>query len=405
MAENEATSRELAGRESWPLRFVLRAFGRWRYGSLSVILPNGERVEFAGTEPGPHAELEFRNYKLVRKLLLRGDIGFAESYMDGDWETPHLDVLLEAFLRNEPALAEIAEGGWLARLTNKALHQLRRNSRAGSRRNISYHYDLGNAFYGLWLDETWAYSSAVFATPEQALVEAQTNKFRLMLERLDLQAEHHLLEIGSGWGGFALYAARETGCRVTSITLSQEQLEEAQRRAEAEGLSAQVEFRLLDYRDLNCQYDRVVSIEMYEAVGERYWPEYFASLERVLKPGGRAAIQGITIDHEIFDYYRRNVDFIQTYIFPGGMLASVKAFEERVNVAGLRFDDARFYGQHYAATLREWRRRVWLARDKVTALFDARFLRMWLYYLAYCEVGFRLGRIDLMQVTLHKPAD
>lgn len=403
MSENEAT-RNLTGRDSWRLRLVQQVFARWRYGSLSVILPDGQRLEFAGSEAGPHAEFEIRDYAMLRKCLLRGDIGFAEAYMDGDWDSPNLTLTLEAFLRNESAWDDVGTGGWISRLLTHTLHRLRRNSRSGSRRNIAYHYDLGNAFYALWLDETWAYSSAVFERPGQALAEAQRNKFRLMLERLDLKPEHHLLEIGSGWGGFALYAARETGCRVTSITLSQEQLDEARRRAEAEGLSDRVEFKLLDYRDLQGQYDRLVSIEMYEAVGEQYWPQYFGTLQRALKPGGRAAIQGITIDHSIFDYYRQNVDFIQTYIFPGGMLASREVFAERATQAGLRVEDARFYGPHYADTLQEWHRRVWQSRERILQMFDRRFLRMWHYYLAYCEVGFRLGRIDLMQVTLHKPA-
>jgi cyclopropane-fatty-acyl-phospholipid synthase len=244
----------------------------------------------------------------------------------------------------------------------------------------------------------------VFARPDQDLVEAQRNKFRLMLERLDLKPGQHLLEIGSGWGGFALYAARETGCRVTSITLSQQQLEAARERAQQAGLADRVEFRLQDYRDLRETYDRVVSIEMYEAVGEQYWPAYFATLARTLKPGGRAAIQGITIDHANFEYYRQNVDFIQTYIFPGGMLASAEVFAERARAAGLALSEVRFYGQHYAQTLAEWHRRVWQARERIQQMFDARFLRMWRYYLGYCEAGFRLGRIDLMQVTLHKPA-
>ncbi|MGH8457877.1 MAG: class I SAM-dependent methyltransferase, partial [Nevskiales bacterium] len=404
MSENEAT-RSMTGRESWQMRFVQRVLGRWRYGSLSVILPDGQRLEFAGAEPGPRAEFEIRHYAMLRKCLLRGDIGFAEAYMDGDWDSPHLTLMLDAFLRNESAWDEVGEGGWFARLLTKALHRLRRNSRSGSRRNIAYHYDLGNAFYALWLDETWAYSSAVFAHPGQALADAQRNKFRLMLERLDLKPEHHLLEIGSGWGGFALHAARETGCRVTSITLSQGQLDEARRRATQAGLADRVEFRLLDYRDLQGQYDRLVSIEMYEAVGERYWPQYFATLSRALKPGGRAAIQGITIDHSIFEYYRQNVDFIQTYIFPGGMLASVEAFGQRVRAAGLTLADARFHGQDYAKTLNEWHKQVWQVRDKIQHMFDERFLRMWHYYLAYCETGFRLGRIDLMQVTLHKLPD
>jgi cyclopropane-fatty-acyl-phospholipid synthase len=403
MAENEAV-RPLGERDSWRLRSVQRLLGRWQCGSLSVVLPDGERLEFAGQQPGPQAELEIHRYSLLRKFLLRGDIGFAEAYLDGDWDTPSLTQLMEFFLQNETAWNENGNGSWLARWSIKALHRLRRNTRRGSRRNIAYHYDLGNAFYGLWLDETWAYSGAVFRQPDQSLAEAQRNKFELMLRRLDLKPEHHLLEIGCGWGGFALHAAHQTGCRVTGITLSREQLEEARRRAAAAGLSDRVEFRLQDYRDLHDQYDRVVSIEMYEAVGERYWPQYFACLNRVLKPGGRAAIQGITIDHSVFDEYRQNVDFIQTHIFPGGMLASVGVFAEHARAAGLALDDPRFFGQDYARTLDEWHRRVWQARDRIRQMFDDRFLRMWRFYLSYCEAGFRHKRIDLMQVTLRKPA-
>jgi cyclopropane-fatty-acyl-phospholipid synthase len=402
MSQNEVT-RSLTDRDSWQQRFVQRVLGRWRYGSLSLILPDGQRLEFAGAEPGPHAEFEIRDYRMLRKCLLRGDIGFAEAYMAGDWDSPNLSQLLEAFLRNEAAWSEAGQGGWLARLATRALHRLRRNSRRGSRRNIRYHYDLGNDFYGLWLDETWTYSSAVFAQPEQDLADAQRNKYRLMLERLDLKPGHHLLEIGSGWGGFALYAARETGCRVTSITLSQQQLDAARKRARQEGLADRVEFRLQDYRDIRETYDRLVSIEMYEAVGEQYWPAYFATLARALKPGGIAAIQGITIDDAIFEYYRQNVDFIQTYIFPGGMLASAGVFADCARAVGLTVADTRFYGQHYAHTLAEWHKRVWQARDRIQQMFDERFLRMWRYYLSYCEVGFKVGRIDLMQVTLHKP--
>ncbi|HXG29043.1 MAG TPA: cyclopropane-fatty-acyl-phospholipid synthase family protein [Nevskiales bacterium] len=403
MSQNEA-AQPFTGRESWALRFLRRVLGRWRHGSLSVILPDGQRLEFAGSEPGPHAEFEIRRYAMLRKCILRGDIGFAEAYMEGDWDSPNLALLLEAFVRNESAWGEVGEGGWLLRLVMRGLHRLRRNSRRGSRRNIRYHYDLGNDFYGLWLDETWAYSSAVFERPDQDLAEAQRNKFRLMLERLDLKPGHHLLEIGSGWGGFALYAAQQTGCRVTSITLSQQQLEAARERARQAGLADRVAFRLQDYRDVREVYDRVVSIEMYEAVGEQYWPAYFATLARTLRPGGIAAIQGITIDDDIFEYYRQNVDFIQTYIFPGGMLASARVFLAHARAAGLSVKDTRFFGQHYARTLNEWHRRVWRERETIQAMFDERFLRMWRYYLGYCEAGFKVGRIDLMQVSLHKPA-
>jgi cyclopropane-fatty-acyl-phospholipid synthase len=401
-AEHELTS-PLAGREGLLLRLAQRVLGRLRAGSMSVTFPDGQRLEFAGSAPGPHGDIAIRSFHLLRKLLVHGDVGFGEAYVDGDWESPNLAALLEMLLLNEEAWADIGVGGWQQRLLRALVHRLRRNSRRGSRRNIAYHYDLGNDFYRLWLDETWTYSGAIFPRENDGLADAQRHKFRLMLERLDLRPEHHLLEIGSGWGGFAMFAAKETGCRVTSITLSQEQLDEAHRRAAEEGLADRVQFRLQDYRDVRECFDRVVSIEMYEAVGERYWPEYFASLHRCLKPGGRAAIQGIVIDHAIFDFYRRNVDFIQKYIFPGGMLASSQVFFERAEQAGLAVAEPRYYGAGYAVTLREWQRNVWQARERIAQMFDERFLRMWRYYLAYCEAGFRAGRIDLMQVTLIRP--
>lgn len=403
MAENEAVGR-LGQGESWQQRAVQRALGRWQCGSLCVTLPNGGCHEFSGRHSGPQAQLEIHRYAMLRKYLLRGEIGLAEAFMDGDWDTPSLVQLMEFFLSNESVFNKIGAGSRLARWSIRALHRLRRNTRRGSRRNIAYHYDLGNDFYALWLDESWTYSGAIFEHPAQTLQNAQRNKFRLMLERLDLKPGHHLLEIGCGWGAFALHAARTSGCRVTGITLSREQLEEARRRAANAGLSDRVEFKLLDYRDLDGGYDRIVSIEMYEAVGERYWPEYFASLSRALKPGGCAAIQGITIDHAVFEEYRRNADFIQTYIFPGGMLASPEVFHAQARAAGLVVDSPQFYGQDYARTLSEWHKSVGQAGNRIRQMFDDRFLRMWRLYLAYCETGFRHGRIDLMQVTLHKPA-
>jgi cyclopropane-fatty-acyl-phospholipid synthase len=403
MSEHEVANRLVAAPDSWSARLLRRLLSNLRFGSLVVILPDGERLRFEGRQPGPEGEIRIHSSKVLRKSLLRGDVGFAEAFMDGDWDSPDLVSLLEVLVRNEDAVRELDEGAWFKRMVLSLGHALNGNSRRGSRRNIAHHYDLGNDFYSLWLDETLAYSSAVFASPGQSLHAAQMNKFHLMLQRLDLRPEHHLLEIGSGWGGFALYAARESGCRVTSITLSQAQAAEARQRAAAEGLSDRVEFRLQDYRDVREQYDRVVSIEMYEAVGERYWSQYFSTLHRVLKPGGLAAIQGITIDEQIFPLYRRQVDFIQKYIFPGGMLASKPVFMDHAAHAGLRVQDPQYYGQHYAETLNHWRQRVRKVQESILHQFDERFLRMWRYYLAYCEAGFRLGRIDLMQVTLHKP--
>jgi cyclopropane-fatty-acyl-phospholipid synthase len=383
------------------LMFMLKGV---RFGRLEVTLPNGERREFTGTEPGPHGVLHIHSKRLIGHVLKNGEVGFGEAYLEGLWDTPDLATLLAVMHINEPYYQGPYEKNVLARSWGWLKHKLRANSRAGARANIEYHYDLGNEFYKMWLDETLAYSSGMFLRADQSLKEAQLNKFQLMYERLDLRPEHHLLEIGSGWGGFAIYAAQHSGCRVTSITLSKEQLAEAQLRAQRAGVADRVTFELRDYRDVKETYDRVVSIEMYEAVGEEYWPAYFSAIARALKPGGRAAIQGITISPRLFDQYRLKQDFIQKYIFPGGMLCTPGLFQDLAGRAGLQPLDARFYGKDYADTLAHWDRNVLAARERIVQQFDERFLRLWRYYLAYCECGFRVGSVDLMQITLQRPA-
>ena len=385
------------------LRLLMYMFRGVRIGRLEVTLPNGERREFEGREPGPHGVLHIRDKRMVGYVLRHGEVGFGEGYLDGLWDSPDLAALLAVMHLNEPHYRGPYEKNLLARFVGWARHKLRANSRAGARANIEYHYDLGNEFYKMWLDETLAYSSAMFLRADESLKDAQLNKFRLNYERLGLRPEHHLLEIGSGWGGFAIYAAQHSGCRVTSITLSKEQLAEAQRRAQAAGVADRVTFELRDYRDVREVYDRVVSIEMYEAVGEEYWPAYFGAIARALKPGGRAAIQGITISPRLFPDYRLKQDFIQKYIFPGGMLCPPGRFQDLAIGAGLAPQDARFYGKDYADTLAHWHRNVLGARERIVAQFDERFLRLWRYYLAYCECGFRVGSVDLMQITLAKP--
>ncbi|HUS25148.1 MAG TPA: cyclopropane-fatty-acyl-phospholipid synthase family protein [Candidatus Binatia bacterium] len=384
------------------LRLLAWALKGLRIGSLEVRFPDGRVREFRGREPGPHGVLHMRDAAMMRRVARHGDVGFAEAYLDGQWDSPDPATALQALFLNEQHYLKLFRVGALTRRWHQWMHAARANTRRQARRNIEYHYDLGNDFYRLWLDDTLTYSSAVFAQPGQSLRDAQLHKYALMLERLQLEPQHHLLEIGSGWGGFALYAARQTGCRVTSLTLSQEQLKEARARAEAAGLADRVQFELRDYRDERGTYDRVVSIEMYEAVGEEFWPDWFAAIERALVPGGRAAIQGITIDAARFAGYRRGMDFIQKYIFPGGMLAPAALFQDLARNAGLASEAPAFFGTHYADTLAAWHRNVLAARDAITAMHDERFLRMWRYYLAYCECGFRTGSIDLMQVTLRK---
>jgi len=394
-----------AARLGLGLQLLLWMLRGWRIGSLEVNLPNGERRSYAGTErPELHGVLNIRSEKLIGRVLGGGEVGFGEAYLEGLWDSPDLAALLAVMYLNEPHYKGPYEKNWLGRLHGWWQHRRRANTRSGARENIQYHYDLGNEFYKMWLDETMAYSSAMFIAPNETLKQAQLNKFRLMYERLELTADHHLLEIGSGWGGFAIYAAQHSGCRVTSITLSDEQLKEARLRAERAGVAERVHFELRDYRDVQEQYDRVVSIEMYEAVGEQYWPQYFAAIARALKPGGRAAIQGITIDESIFEQYRSKRDFIQKYIFPGGMLCPPQRFMQLAGQAGLRAREPSYYARDYADTLAHWHRNVLAAREKIVEQFDERFLRMWRYYLAYCECGFRVERIDLMHLSLEKPA-
>lgn len=394
------------GRMPLKYRLLLNTLARIRFGTLEVQLPGGVKREFVGTEKGPHARWVIREPNALNRMFRRGDIGFAEAYMEGEWESPRLLDLLMLLDLNREAIASVDKGRWLSRLADIVLHRYQnRNTRQGSRENISYHYDLGNDFYRLWLDESMTYSAAVFASADQPLHEAQENKYRKLIDMLDINAGDHVLEIGSGWGGFAIQAARQTGCKVTSVTLSTEQLAEARRRAESAGVADRVEFRLQDYRDIPEKFDRIASIEMFEAVGEKYWPIFFDSLLERLKPGGRAALQVITINDEDFSRYRKNVDFIQRYIFPGGMLPSARVFEQHAQAAGLHLSEQTFHGRDYAETLCRWDRRVLAARNAIVALgYDERFLRMWHYYLAYCETGFRNRRTDVMQVVLEPAA-
>ncbi|GAB4349318.1 MAG: cyclopropane-fatty-acyl-phospholipid synthase family protein [Gammaproteobacteria bacterium] len=375
------------------------------HGSLTLIDADELRHHFRGETPGPSATLRIhRPAPLMRQLLLRGAEGFAESYLDGDWETPGLRSLLQVLALNAERLSHLESGSTLARWRDRAQHLFRRNSRRGSRRNIAYHYDLGNDFYRLWLDETMTYSAACFERPGEDLAAAQRRKIERMLALTGARPGDHLLEIGCGWGGFAIAAAR-AGCRVTGITLSTEQLAWARRAVHEAGVEDRVELRLQDYRDLDERFDHIVSIEMFEAVGERYWPGYFQTLKRCLKPGGRAAMQVITIDEACFERYRESADFIQLHIFPGGMLPSIPVFDDHAARAGLRPVRRDTFGADYAETLRQWDQRVHAATHRIEAQgYDERFLRLWHYYLAYCEAGFRTGRIDVMQVALeHRP--
>ena len=372
-------------------------------GTLDVIFENGSTRRYEGRQPGPHGTLRIKNgAKLVAHVVKSGEVGFGEAYLDDCWDSPDLSRLLGVLYLNEPHYKGPFEWNWVGKLKGYFAHRAKANTKAGSKENIEFHYDLGNEFYKMWLDETMAYSSGMFIQPNETLMDSQMNKFKLMFERLDLKPEHTLLEIGSGWGGFAIYAAKHSGCRVHSITLSKEQLAEARIRAEKAGLADRITFEIRDYRDVTETYDRVVSIEMYEAVGEEYWKGYFEAIAKALKPGGRAAIQGITINPKIFDHYRSKRDFIQKYIFPGGMLCPPDLFQKIAGEAGLASVEPKFYAKDYADTLAAWHRNVLAVKEKIVQQFDERFVRMWRYYLSYCECGFLTGSIDLMQITLVK---
>jgi cyclopropane-fatty-acyl-phospholipid synthase len=392
-----------AGAASLPLRWMARSLARIERGRLTLIDPAGRRVIVGARNPGTEAIWRFRRpWRALLRVLRRGEIGFAEGYVAGDWTTPDLQSLLQFTMDNESALAGLADRPAWQRHLDHIRHRLRRNSRRGSRANIRFHYDLGNEFYRHWLDPTMSYSSALFSKGDEALETAQQRKYIRLLERLDAREGAHILEIGCGWGGFAETAARH-GYRVTGITLSEEQLAYARERIERAGLSHRVELRLQDYRDLDQQYDHIVSIEMFEAVGEEWWPTYFDKVKQCLRPGGRAALQVITIEENAFEHYRENPDFIQLYIFPGGMLPPAPHFHELANASGLQCREQAFFGDDYAITLRRWFEEVRRSQGIIEALgYSESFLRMWRYYLAYCEVGFRRGRVDLMQTILER---
>jgi cyclopropane-fatty-acyl-phospholipid synthase len=376
-----------------------RAAEAWTGPPLLLTLPGGQALRFEGTSRAPGVELHIVDFRALRRILMAGDIGFAEGYICGDWDTPDLSALLRAFSSNFDGLERLMSGHPLTRALNFLSHALKGNSRRGARRNIAKHYDLGNDFYELWLDQGMTYSSALFEDPDQTLEAAQEAKFAALAASMDLRADHHVLEIGCGWGGFSEFAGRVIGARVTAITISKAQFDHARRRMFEAGLADRVDVKLLDYRDVEGRFDRIASIEMFEAVGEAYWPDYFAKIRDGLKPGGRAGLQIITIDDALFDGYRARPDFIQSYIFPGGMLASETRLGTEIAAAGLKIDARRGFAQDYAATLKLWGERFERRWSEIEAQgFDERFRRLWRYYLSYCEAGFATGRTDVVQI-------
>tara|TARA_R110002072_G_scaffold93229_2_gene206783 strand:+ start:677 stop:1816 length:1140 start_codon:yes stop_codon:yes gene_type:complete len=372
-----------------------------KYGTLDIQLPGGRNLRFEGRNPGVHAHLVVHDFRFIRRSVAGGDIGFGESYMDGDWDTDDLPKLLELFSSNLDAMTSLATGGPVTRFFHWIYHRLRPNTRAGARKNISAHYDLGNDFYELWLDPSMTYSSARFTRSGQSLEDAQREKYAALARSIDLKPEHHVLEIGCGWGGFAEYAARDVGARVTCLTISQEQRDYAIARMERLQLSDRVEIKLQDYRDETGQYDRVASIEMFEAVGEEYWPSFFDKVAQTLKPGGKAGLQIISIRDDLFETYRKRADFIQRYVFPGGILPSIERLKGEFDRAGLTLKSVETFAKDYADTLAAWAETFTAKWDEIREQgFDERFKRLWIFYLAYCEAGFRTGRIDVAQYAL-----
>ena len=381
-------------------RMMLSLLERIKVGTLVLTTPEGETCRFAATAE-PYVELHIHDWSACRQIMQSGDIGFAEAYRDGKYSCNDIVAALSLALINQDIMEQTIHGTFLGTVLYRLKHLLNRNTRAGSQKNIHLHYDIGNNFYRLWLDDSMTYSSALFQEAGVSLEQAQYAKYERLLNMVEARAGDNILEIGCGWGAFAEYAARTRGCHVTGISLSREQLAYARQRVQGRPEAELTEFRYQDYRDLSGQYDAVVSVEMFEAVGESYWPSFFRKLREVVKPGGKIALQTITIGNEYFADYRRQTDFIQQYIFPGGMLPSPARLQEEVDKAGLSLNDFCDFGQDYAETLRQWRQRFEATLERIRHMgFDEEFIKLWRFYLCYCEAGFVNKRTSVCQVLL-----
>ncbi len=393
-------SGEPIGRWPFLLRRMQGLLQGLSVGRLVVTLPDGSVLTIEGKVPGPHGQLSIYRWRALQRAGLQGDVGLGEAFMDGDWDSPNLAETLLFFAANTAETGDqfTPSGlwGWLL----AGYHRLRANTRFMARRNIAAHYDLGNDFYATWLDPTMTYSAALFAEGANSLEEAQIAKYRALASATGLGAEDHVLEIGCGWGGFAVWAAQNIGCSITAVTLSKAQHDYAQARIERAGVSDRITLLLQDYRSLTGQFDHVISIEMIEAVGEAYWPVYFAKVASLLRPGGRFGLQAITINDADFSTYRRRPDFLQTHIFPGGMLLPAQGMRQIAGSAGLKAEPARSMGLDYAQTLAIWHSQFNDAWPELEAQgFDFAFRRKWQFYLAMCEAGFRSGLIDVSQTV------
>jgi cyclopropane-fatty-acyl-phospholipid synthase len=394
------------GQDDLP-RYFAQAFQtaqKVQFGRLDMKLEDGRVFRAEGAKPGPVAEFTVHNDDLFARLIREGDLGFCDAYLDGWWSTPDLQAFMDLVHADNDDVYDGYPGMALVRAYEKLRFWMQSNSRRQAKKNISYHYDLGNDFYALWLDDTMTYSSAKFDTGQESLEKAQENKYASMVDQMGVQPGEHVLEIGCGWGGFAEYAAKERGLKVTGLTISQEQHDYAVARMARLGLSDMVEIKMQDYRDEEGMYDGIASIEMFEAVGEKYWPVYFDTVRERLKPGKHATLQIITVQDKRWHVYKRGVDFIQKYIFPGGMLPSPTVLRQEVARAGLQLKGSIEFGQSYSDTLRRWHETFNARWDDVAALgFDARFRRMWNFYLTSCAGTFWSGNCDVTQITMTRP--
>ena len=379
---------------------ILRS--NWRFGSLRIVTPSGHQSHIQGKDIGPEAVLALHNYKCLSRVLFSGDIGFFEGYRDGEWDTPDLHALLEVLSHNLDGIKVLQDGGMVMNIIHAIQHALKPNTRKGAEKNIFAHYDIGNQFYAQWLDKSMTYSAALFDRTHD-LDDAQSRKYEEVARLVDLKAGQEVLEIGCGWGGFAQYAAR-LGAKVTCVTISNAQYDFTQALIKQNGLQDRVQVLLKDYRDIEGSYDCIVSIEMFEAVGEAYWGTYFDKMRALLKPGGKAGLQIITIRDDLFDAYRARTDFIQKYIFPGGMLPSIAKLKSQALRVQLGFQTVRQFGIDYATTLRHWTKRFEHAwQEGRFQGLDKSFQRLWVFYLAYCAAGFQSQRTDVVHLRLEKP--
>jgi len=374
-----------------------------RHGALEIALPDERVFRVEGPEPGPVGHIDVIRPEVFTRLVRDGDLGFSDAYLEGDWTSPDLQTFLDVVLMNNKEIAKGYPGSSLLRAYERLRHWMNTNTRTQAQKNIAYHYDLGNDFYGLWLDETMTYSSALFTTGQEDLAKAQTAKYASLCDEMGMKEGDHLLEIGCGWGGFAEYAAGKRGARMTCLTISQEQHDFAKERMFTAGLAERVDIVMRDYRDETGQYDGIASIEMFEAVGERYWPTYFQVVHDCLKPSANATLQIITMANDLFPRYRKTVDFIQKHIFPGGMLPSPDALRHQIDISPLEFVRSREFGESYSLTLRRWHAVFNQRWGEIAAMgFDEKFRNMWNYYLTSCAAGFHAGTTDVTQVTVQR---